>query len=55
MIICRWNDIQIELWNLTGGMVLDFNHPLKETMAIHQQNAKQVIATATFKNIITSS
>jgi hypothetical protein len=32
----------------------DFNHPLNATMQKAQQKVKQVVATATFKNIITS-
>lgn len=41
-------------WKDTAAWVLDFSQPLKPTTSIVQQNAKQVIATATLRNIMTS-
>jgi hypothetical protein len=37
-----------------AGTIRDFNHPLNAVMQKTQQKAKQVMATVTFKNIITS-
>jgi len=44
-----------ELLYETTGRSRDFSHPLKPTTKSVQQKAKQVIATAIFRNIMTSS
>jgi hypothetical protein len=46
--------VHTEGWKATAAWVLDFSQPLKPTTSIVQQKAKQVTATATLRNIITS-
>ena len=49
------NGLHAELWNFIALCVLLLSQPLNATMHSVQQNARQVIATPTFMNIMTSS